>query len=134
MSQGLQETSTAVTSGIRITVRCRYVAEQSMPALQRYAFAYTVRIRNEGMRVVQLVSRHWIITDCMGKKDEVHGPGVVGEQPILRPGQAFEYTSVAVLDTPRGEMCGSYQMQVINGRAFDAAIAPFLLAMPNSLN
>lgn len=134
MSQGLQETSSAVTFGIRITVRCRYAAEQSMPALQRYAFTYTVRIRNEGMRVVQLVNRHWIITDCTGKTDEVHGAGVVGEQPVLRPGQAFEYTSVAVLDAPRGEMSGSYQMQIIKGRTFDAAIAPFLLAMPNSLN
>lgn len=134
MAHDLEETSTAVTDGIRIVARCCYLPAQSMPSVQRYAFTYTVRIRNEGKRVVQLMSRHWIITECTGQIDEVKGPGVIGEQPVLRPGQAFEYSSFAVLTTPRGEMHGSYQMQVLEGRTFDAAIAPFLLAMPNSLN
>ncbi|HZU83630.1 MAG TPA: Co2+/Mg2+ efflux protein ApaG [Polyangiaceae bacterium] len=127
-------TSTAVTEGIRVVVRSAYVAEQSMPLAKRYVFAYTVRIENEGSEPAQLRTRHWIITDAEGKVDEVRGPGVVGQEPNLRPGEHFEYTSGCVLQTPRGEMHGSYQMQRPSGRMFDAVIAPFLLALPHSLN
>jgi ApaG protein len=128
------ETSTAVTEGIRITVRSSYVPEQSLPLAQRYVFAYTVRIVNEGSEPAQLRTRHWIITDGTGKVEEVRGTGVVGHQPQLRPGEHFEYTSGCVLQTLRGEMRGTYQMHRPDGRIFDAVIAPFLLALPHSLN
>lgn len=128
------ESSWAVTEGIRVTVRSSYVADQSVPAAHRYVFAYTVRIANEGAEAAQLRSRHWIITDASGKVEEVRGPGVVGRQPLLRPGEHFDYTSGCVLETPRGEMRGTYQMLRPDGGAFDAIIAPFLLALPHSLN
>lgn len=128
------ESSTALTDGIRTTVRSAYVVDQSMPLAHRYVFAYTVRIANEGSEPAKLVTRHWIITDGNGKTEEVRGPGVVGRQPLLRQGEHFEYTSGCVLQTPRGEMRGSYQMQRPDGRLFDAEIAPFLLALPHSLN
>ena len=128
------ETSTAVTDGIRVTVKSTYVTEQSAPRAQRYVFAYTVRIANEGGEPAQLLTRHWIITDGNGKVEEVRGPGVVGHQPYLRPGEHFEYTSGCVLQTPRGEMKGTYQMHRPDGRQFDAVIAPFLLLLPYSLN
>jgi ApaG protein len=134
MQQRAAETSSAVTDGIRITVRSQYVAEQSVPMAQRYVFAYTVRIHNEGTEPAQLRTRHWIITDGSGKVEEVRGPGVVGQTPYLRPGEHFEYTSGCVLQTPRGEMRGTYQMYRPDGRMFDAVIAPFLLALPYSLN
>ena len=127
-------TSSTVTEGIRIVVRSSYLADQSAPAAGRYAFSYEVRIRNEGPQAAQLRARHWTITDSSGKVQEVCGPGVVGEEPLLRPGAHFEYTSRAVLETPRGEMRGSYLMQRPNGRVFDAVIAPFVLAQPHSLN
>ena len=126
--------STAITEGIRVTVESTYVAEQSSPREHRYVFAYTVRIVNEGTGDVQLRSRHWIITDGAGKVDEVRGPGVVGKQPRLQPGERFEYTSGCVLETPRGQMKGSYQMEGADGRGFDANIAPFLLSLPLTLN
>jgi ApaG protein len=128
------ETSTALTEGIRVTVRSTYVAEQSSPRSRRYVFAYTVRIANEGTEPAQLRTRHWIITDANAKVEEVRGPGVVGRQPALRAGEHFEYTSGCVLQTPRGEMRGTYQMQRPDGRTFDAVIAPFLLVLPHSLN
>jgi ApaG protein len=128
------ETSTALTEGIRITVRSSYVADQSAPLVHRYVFSYTVRIANEGIEPAKLLTRHWVITDGTGKVEEVRGPGVVGRQPALRPGEHFEYTSGCVLATPRGEMRGTYQMQRPDGRSFDAIIAPFLLALPHSLN
>jgi ApaG protein len=134
MPDSMNVTSTAVTDGIRVVVRSSYVAEQSLPMARRYVFAYTVRIANEGGEPAQLRTRHWIITDSEGKVEEVRGPGVVGQEPLLRPGEQFEYTSGCVLQTPRGEMRGSYQMQRPNGRMFDAVIAPFLLALPHSLN
>ncbi len=101
---------------------------------RRYVFAYSIRIENEGSAPAQLRSRHWIITDATGKVEEVRGPGVVGEQPRLGPGEHFEYTSGCVLSTPRGEMRGTYQMQRADGSTFDAAIATFELAMPYTLN
>jgi ApaG protein len=128
------ETSSALTEGIRVNVRSSYVADQSVPQARRYVFSYTVRISNEGAEPAQLRTRHWIITDGSGKVEEVRGPGVVGRQPYLRPGEHFEYTSGCVLQTPRGEMRGTYQMIRPDGRGFDALIAPFLLALPHSLN
>ncbi len=111
-----------------------YVAEQSAPASRRYVFSYTVKIHNEGKHPAQLRTRHWIITDGNGKVEEVRGPGVVGQQPYLKPGEEFEYTSGCVLQTSRGEMRGTYQMFRPDGAGFDAAIAPFALALPYSLN
>jgi ApaG protein len=134
VSRQVQETSTAVTNGVRIAVGCRYLADHSFPLRQRYVFAYTVRIQNEGKQAVQLLSRHWVITDCSGKVEEVRGEGVVGEQPVLPPGGSFEYMSTATLALPRGSMHGTYQMRDLRGRQFDATIAPFLLALPHSLN
>ena len=128
-------TSSATTRGVRVTVRSRFLPEHSSPQATRFVFAYRVRIENvahEGP--VQLRTRHWIITNQLGEVEEVRGPGVVGEQPRLEPGQAFEYPSGAVLETPRGTMHGSYQMEREDGSAFDATIAPFALAMPYSLN
>ena len=126
--------SDAVTRGIRVTVRSQFVPERSSPRTRQYVFAYTVRIGNEGEEPAKLVTRHWIITDGNGNVQEVRGDGVVGQQPSLEPGQSFEYTSGCVLETPHGTMRGSYQMVRPSGEAFDAAIAPFLLAQPNSLN
>ncbi len=127
-------TSNATTEGIRVDVRSKYLADQSAPRQQRYVFAYTIRIRNEGSEPAALRSRHWVITDGNDKVEEVRGPGVVGRQPRLAPGEEFEYTSGCVLATPRGEMHGEYQMVREDGRAFDATIAPFALALPHSLN
>lgn len=126
--------SAAVTEGIRVTVTTEYVSAQSVPREKRYVFAYTVRIQNDGAAVAQLRTRHWIITDGNGKVEEVRGPGVVGQQPTLRPGEHFEYTSGCVLETPRGSMRGTYQMRRSDGSEFDAAIAPFDLLLPYSLN
>lgn len=126
--------SVAITQGIRVSVSTHYVPEQSSPKAHRYVFAYTIRIANEGTDPAQLRSRHWVITDANGKTEEVRGPGVVGQQPQLRPGEQFEYTSGCVLATPRGEMHGTYQMHRPDGSKFDATIAAFSLALPHSLN
>ena len=126
--------SNVTTKGIRVSVEAQYVPEQSSPRSRRYVFAYTVRISNEGEEPAQLRSRHWVITDGDGKVEEVRGPGVVGQQPLLRPGEQFEYTSGCVLTTARGEMHGTYQMFRPDGSAFDAVIAPFALGLPYSLN
>jgi ApaG protein len=126
--------SNAVTEGIRISVKTQYIPQQSAPKSKRYVFAYTIRIVNEGQATAQLKSRHWIITDGAGKVEEVKGPGVIGQQPVLRPGEHFEYTSGCVLETPRGTMHGTYQMVRPDGAAFDAEIAPFDLALPYTLN
>jgi ApaG protein len=134
MSRVISETSTAVTQGIRIDVRCTYLPDQSRPLSKRYVFAYTVRIRNEAVVSVQLLSRRWVITDAKGKVQEVRGAGVVGEQPILHPGQTFEYSSSALIETSLGEMRGSYRMHSVTGKTFDALIAPFLLSRPHALN
>jgi ApaG protein len=126
--------SSAITNGIRVTVSTVYIPNQSSPPAHRYVFAYTIRIANEGGETVQLRTRHWVITHGTGKVEEVRGPGVVGQQPVLRPGEHFEYTSGCVLETPRGTMHGSYQMHTPDGQTFDADIASFQLAMPHSLN
>jgi ApaG protein len=126
--------STAVTRGIRVSVQSRYLAERSSPAQGQYAFAYTVTIANEGSETAQLRTRHWIITDGEGKVQEVRGEGVVGAQPVLRPGQRFEYTSYCMLATPHGSMRGTYQMVRPSGEQFDAQIAAFPLSLPYSLN
>jgi ApaG protein len=131
---GFALVSNALTNGIRVTVSTVYVPAQSSPKSRRYVFAYTVKIANEGEETAQLKSRHWIITDGNGKIEQVRGPGVVGEQPVLKPGEHFEYTSGCVLETPRGSMEGTYQMVRQNGSEFDATIAPFALLLPYSLN
>ena len=134
MTERAAETSSAVTEGIRVTVRSQYLPDQSVPGSKRYVFAYTVRIENEGSEPAQLRTRHWVITDGAGKVEEVRGPGVVGQTPFLRPGEHFEYTSGCILQTARGDMRGTYQMVRPDGREFDAAIARFVLALPHSLN
>ena len=126
--------SVARTHGILVEVRARYLPERSSPAESRWMFAYTIRITNEGEERVQLVSRHWIITDANGREEEVRGPGVVGEQPVLPPGRSFEYTSGCPLPTPFGSMRGTYQMVTAGGDGFDAEIAPFLLAEPHAVH
>jgi ApaG protein len=125
--------SSAVTRGIEIFVESSYVPEQSEPEQEQWFFAYRVRITNGGEQTVQLLTRHWVITDANGKIEEVRGPGVVGKQPTLEPGQSFEYTSACPLGTGFGTMHGSYQMQLSGGDAFDAEIAPFTLAAPNAV-
>ena len=114
--------------------RVQYVEARSAPESNRYLFAYTITITNTGKVSAQLLTRHWIITDGRGHVQEVRGDGVVGEQPNLAPGESFEYTSAAMLETPVGSMHGSYQMVAADGAQFDAPIEPFGLAVPNSLN
>ena len=122
------------TRGVRIQVQSAYIPENSSPGENRYFFAYRVRISNEGTETVQLISREWIITDGDGEVERVKGPGVVGQQPVIPPGAAFEYTSFCPLPTPIGSMHGSYQMVTADGEGFDATIAPFSLAVPTALN
>lgn len=119
---------------IQVDVETDFVSEQSDPNENRYVFAYTITIRNQGHLPATLMTRHWIITDGNGRESEVRGDGVVGEQPYLSPGEGFRYTSSAVLGTPVGSMRGSYQLLDENGQHFDAPIAPFILAMPGSLH
>lgn len=126
--------SEAVTRGIRVNVNARYVAERSRPLMNEFFFAYTIRISNEGRETVKLVSREWLIEDAEGRTEEVRGPGVVGEQPVLAPGEAFEYTSACPLTTPFGSMRGTYQMVTEAGERFDAEIARFQLAEPYSIH
>jgi ApaG protein len=126
--------SEATTRGVRVSVRSSYLPERSSPRDSRYFFAYRVRIANVGEERVQLRSRHWIITDGDGRVEHVEGPGVVGEQPVLEPGETFEYTSFCPLPTPIGSMHGVYRMVTPAGAAFDAEIAPFSLAVPTALN
>ncbi len=126
--------STALTDGIRVRVQSRYLADQSEPEDDRYVFAYTITISNEGTRTAQLRTRHWVITDGRGSIEEVRGDGVVGEQPRLTPGQSFQYTSGCVLTTAVGTMHGTYRMWRDDGSFFDATIAPFSLASPVRAN
>ncbi|GAB4470793.1 MAG: Co2+/Mg2+ efflux protein ApaG [Burkholderiaceae bacterium] len=117
-----------------VSVQPRFVPEQSDPAHGRYVFAYTVTVRNTGAVAAQLVSRHWIITDGEGRVHEVRGLGVVGEQPLLAPGEVFEYTSGCPLETPVGTMRGSYQCVADDGTHFEAAIPEFVLSVPRVLH
>jgi ApaG protein len=119
--------SQAVSHDIRVEVLCQYSPENSRPTEDEWVFQYTVRITNEGSETVQLLSRHWIITDALEHTKEVEGPGVVGEQPVLAPGESFQYSSWCPLKTPMGMMRGSYQMASPNGNQFDIEIAPFAL-------
>ena len=125
--------SEASTRGIRVEVEARYAPEHSQPG-RRWFFLYTIRISNEGEETVQLVSRHWIITDATGHVEEVRGAGVVGEQPVLEPGDEYEYTSGCPLDTPMGSMEGRYEMVWESGGSFDAEIARFELRQPTALH
>ncbi len=126
--------SSAVTAGIRVTVRSAFRPDRSEPGAGKWLFTYTVRIANEGDVAAQLVSRRWLIVDANGDREEVKGEGVVGHQPHLDPGEEFEYTSFCVLRTPHGPMRGTYRMVREDGTSFDARIAPFPLVVPGSLN
>jgi len=119
---------------LEISVATQFLDDQSDPDGERYVFAYTIRIRNLGRLPAQLLDRHWVITDGNGKVEEVRGEGVVGEQPRLEPGEAFTYTSGAVLETAVGSMQGSYHMAGDDGTEFDAPIPPFTLAVPRTLH
>ena len=127
-------TSDAVTNGIRVQVKARFDPSRSKPQQNQWFFLYTVTIANQGATTTQLISRHWVITDANGKVEEVRGPGVVGEQPVLAPGQSFEYTSGCPLNTSFGTMHGTYQMITTKGERFDATIAPFTLSEPHALH
>ncbi|CAO3448493.1 ApaG protein [Azospirillum argentinense] len=122
---------TKVTRAIRVTVQPVFLDEQSMPAESRYVWAYHVRIENEGQETVRLRTRYWHITDALGRVQEVRGPGVVGEQPVLEPGGSFEYTSGTPLPTPSGIMVGSYRFETGAGEAFDVAVPAFSLDSPH---
>ena len=127
--------SDTTTRGVRILVRPRFVPEQSDPESGQWLFAYHITIRNQGEQTVQLISRHWVITNGEGHVEEVRGPGVVGYQPVLKPGEEFEYTSGCPLTTPVGTMHGEFNMVVPDsGEKFDAKIEPFRLAVPKALN
>ena len=126
--------SEAVTNDIRVEVLSRYSTENSRPLEDNWIFQYTVRITNQGAETVQLVSRHWIITDGLGHTEEVTGPGVVGEQPVLAPGESFQYSSWCPLKTPTGRMHGTYQMARADGNQFDIEIAPFALKAKYAVN
>jgi len=123
-------TSEATTRSVRVHVRSEYAADRSEPANNKWVFLYTVTITNEGAEPVQLLTRHWIITDGAGGQSEVKGPGVVGKQPTLAPGESFEYTSGCPLATSFGIMEGSYQMITDSGEPFDVRVAPFTLSEP----
>jgi ApaG protein len=124
--------SICTTHGIRVAVRSRFVHEESLP--QHFVFTYTIKISNEGEAPAQLRRRHWFITDATGGVREVEGEGVVGSQPLLHPGESFEYSGGCVLETPHGAMHGSYMMLRPDGRCFEARIEPFVLAVPQAMN
>ena len=126
--------SETVTRGVRVRVKSQYDPSRSRPNQQQWFFLYTIQISNEGAETVQLISRHWVITDANGTVEEVQGPGVVGEQPVLATGQSFEYTSGCPLTTPFGTMHGTYQMTTTSGVRFDAQIAAFTLSEPHALH
>ena len=125
-----QMPSEAVTKHIRVRVETDYLPARSNPLQNQWAFLYTIRLTNEGRDTVQLISRHWIITDALGEVEEVRGPGVVGKQPVLEPGESFEYTSWCQLKTPFGSMRGTYQMINDKKEAFDIEIPMFRLEEP----
>jgi ApaG protein len=119
---------------ITVGTTTQYIAEQSDESADKYVFAYTITIRNTGNASAQLISRHWVITDARGQVQEVRGLGVVGSQPLLRPGESFEYTSGTSIATPVGTMRGSYQMVGEDGARFDASIPEFTLSVPRVLH
>ena len=119
---------------IDVQVETAYVSEHSEPDEDRFVFAYTITLVNRGSVTAQLISRHWIITDADNRTEEVEGEGVVGEQPVLKPGEGFRYTSGAVIETPVGTMHGTYQMVAEDGRTFDAPIPRFVLSAPRTLH
>ena len=124
----------ATLNNIQVDVETRYVEEQSNPEQNYYVFAYTITIRNKGQQAAQLLTRHWVITDSNQKLQEVRGDGVVGEQPLLEPGEQFVYTSGTMLETAVGTMKGSYQMLADDGSRFDAEIDEFVLSTPRVLH
>jgi ApaG protein len=126
--------SEATTRGVRVSVQSEYSPDQSAPSKNQWFFLYTVTISNDGADTVQLLTRHWIITDGTGHIEEVRGPGVIGKQPTLKPGDSFEYTSGCPLPTPFGVMEGTYQMVTQHGERFDARIAPFTLSEPYTVH
>ena len=119
---------------VTVSSQTQYIAEQSDEQNNRYVFAYTITIRNTGSAAAQLISRHWVITDASNQVQEVRGLGVVGAQPLLKPGESFEYTSGTAIATPVGTMRGSYQMVADDGTRFDAAIPEFTLSVPRVLH
>ena len=119
---------------VKVDVKTTYISEQSDPESDRYVFAYTITIHNKGNLAAKLLTRHWIINDANGNVQEVHGEGVVGEQPYLKPGESFQYTSGTVIETPVGSMEGSYQMLSDDGTPFDATIPAFTLSLPHKLH
>ena len=130
----MSTTSIALTDGVRVEVEAIYSPEHSEPAQHQWFFLYTIRITNEGSDTCQLLSRHWLIQDATGQTREVRGPGVVGEQPVLEPGDSFEYTSGCPLETPFGSMEGRYQMVTESGEEFEAEIARFELREPGAIH
>jgi ApaG protein len=127
--------SQAVTRGVRVEVECHFSEEHSDPREHRWFFIYNIRIKNEGPDTVQLINRHWVITDANGRIEEVRGPGVVGKQPVLKTGESFDYSSGCPLRTRFGSMHGSYEMLVVErGERFDAAVAAFPLRLPGAFN
>lgn len=122
------------TYQITVTAAPQYVPDQSDPDAERYVFAYTITLENTGTVAAQLISRHWLITDGNSNVQEVRGLGVIGEQPLLRPGEKYEYTSGCQLDTPVGVMRGTYQMMAEDGTAFEAEIPAFTLSIPRVLH
>jgi ApaG protein len=128
----MAEEYTAVTEGVRVSVRSFYLEDQSEPDQSHFVWAYRVRIANEGARPLRLLRRTWLITDARGRVQRVHGAGVVGEQPLLEPGESFEYTSGTPLETPSGFMAGTYHMvDPGSGEALDVAIPAFSLDSPH---
>jgi ApaG protein len=121
-------------NNIRVDVETRYIEDQSNPEQNYYVFAYTITIQNKGQQSAQLLTRHWVITDSNQKVQEVRGDGVVGEQPLLKPGQQFVYTSGTMLETAMGTMKGSYQMLADDGSQFDATVDEFVLSTPRVLH
>lgn len=123
-----------MSNDIQIFVETDYIEDQSSSSDERFVFAYTITIENIGMSPAKLLARHWVITDSNGKIDEVEGDGVIGEQPVIQPGEAFSYTSGAILETDVGTMAGSYQMVNEGGQPFDADIPEFVLSVPRTLH
>lgn len=124
----------SLQNNIKVEVETRYIEEQSNPEQNYYVFAYTITIQNQGQQTARLLTRHWVITDSNHKVQEVRGDGVVGEQPILKPGEQFVYTSGTMLETSVGTMKGSYQMESADGSKFDATIEEFVLSAPRILH